>query len=44
MKKEAPSPDAYLLANVSGKVIKIVLGMTKIVDEKVWGSKNQKWI
>lgn len=35
----SPAPDAYLQKEVSKKVVRIILGMCKIVDEQVWGNK-----
>ncbi len=36
----APIPEAYAQRNVSSKVLRIVVGMAKIVDKKVWGDKK----
>ncbi|MDF1852108.1 MAG: UDP-N-acetylglucosamine 2-epimerase (non-hydrolyzing) [Verrucomicrobiales bacterium] len=36
---ESPVPDAYTPRRVANKVARIVVGMTKIVDERVWGKK-----
>lgn len=38
--KIAPMPEAYTPLNVSSKVIRIVVGMAKIIDKKVWGEKK----
>jgi UDP-N-acetylglucosamine 2-epimerase len=38
--KTAPMPEAYRPLNVSSKVVRIVVGMAKIVDKKVWGEKK----
>lgn len=40
----SPMPEAYAPLNVSGKVVRIVLGMTKILDEKVWGDPDKKFV
>ena len=42
--RRSPMPEAYAPLDVSGKVARIVLGMTKIVDELVWGDPNRKWV
>ncbi|MDO8496962.1 MAG: UDP-N-acetylglucosamine 2-epimerase (non-hydrolyzing) [bacterium] len=36
----APMPEAYAQMNVSSKILRIVVGMAKIVDKKVWGDKK----
>lgn len=36
----APMPEAYAQLNVSSKILRIVVGMAKIVDKKVWGYKK----
>jgi len=38
--KTAPMPEAYTPLNVSSKIVRIVVGMAKIVDKKVWGEKK----
>ncbi len=38
--KIAPMPEAYAQQNVSSKVVRIVVGMAKIIDKKVWGAKK----
>lgn len=38
--KIAPMPEAYTPLNVSSKVVRIVVGMAKIIDKKVWGEKK----
>ena len=38
--KIAPMPEAYAALNVSSKIVRIVVGMAKIVDKKVWGEKK----
>lgn len=40
----SPMPEAYAPLNVSGKVVRIILGMTKILDEKVWGDPDKKFV
>jgi UDP-N-acetylglucosamine 2-epimerase (non-hydrolysing) len=40
----SPLPEAYTPENVSGKVVRIVLGMAKLVDEKVWGDPEKKFV
>lgn len=43
-RKRAPAPEAYRQANVSQKVARIVLGMTRVVDERAWGPKDRKFV
>lgn len=38
--KVSPMPFEYTPKNVSSKVVRIVVGMTKIVDKRVWGDKK----
>src|SRR3989344_1341573 len=38
--KVAPMPESYAVLNVSSKIVRIVVGMAKIVDKKVWGEKK----
>ena len=38
--KIAPMPEAYTPLNVSSKIVRIVVGMAKVVDKKVWGDKK----
>jgi UDP-N-acetylglucosamine 2-epimerase (non-hydrolysing) len=39
----SPIPDAYSPQNVSGKIVRIILGMAKLIDEKVWGPAELKF-
>ena len=39
----SPIPDAYSPQNVSGKIVRIILGMAKLLDEKVWGPPELKF-
>jgi UDP-N-acetylglucosamine 2-epimerase (non-hydrolysing) len=39
-----PMPEAYAARDVSTKVLKIILGMSKLVDEWVWGDPEKKYI
>ena len=41
--RRSPMPEAYAPLDVSGKVARIVLGMTKLVDELVWGDPDKKF-
>lgn len=41
---KSPMPVEYTPLNVSSKVVKIILGMTKLVDEKVWGDPDNKYV
>ena len=36
----SPMPEAYAVRNVSSKIVRIVIGMAKIVDKQVWGDKK----
>jgi len=38
--KESPMPVEYQPTNVSSKVLRIVVGMSEVVNEKVWGGKK----
>jgi UDP-N-acetylglucosamine 2-epimerase len=40
----SPMPVEYTPRNVSSKVVRIILGMTKIVDERVWGDPDKKYV
>lgn len=40
----SPMPDEYSPLNVSGKVVRIILGMTKVIDERVWGDPEKKFV
>lgn len=40
----SPAPEAYRQAEVSKKVARIVLGMTRVVDERVWGPADLKFV
>jgi UDP-N-acetylglucosamine 2-epimerase (non-hydrolysing) len=40
----SPMPSAYAPLNVSSKVSRIILGMTRIIDEQVWGDPDKKFI
>lgn len=42
--RRSPMPEAYTPLDVSGKVARIVLGMTKVVDELVWGDPDKKFV
>ncbi len=40
----SPAPDAYLQKEVSKKVVRIILGMTRLMDEQIWGPKLNKFV
>ncbi len=40
----SPAPEAYLQREVAKKVVRIILGMTRVVDEQVWGPANKKFV
>ena len=42
--KISPMPKEYEPLNVSGKVVRIILGMTKVMDERVWGDPEKKYV
>jgi UDP-N-acetylglucosamine 2-epimerase (non-hydrolysing) len=41
--KASPPPDHYTQEEVAKKIVRLVLGLAKIVDEQVWGPKNSKF-
>ena len=41
--EKSPMPTEYLPLNVSSKVVRIILGMNKVVDELVWGDPDKKY-
>ena len=41
--EKSPMPAEYLPLNVSSKVVRIILGMNKVVDELVWGDPDKKY-
>lgn len=41
---KSPMPVEYSHRNVSSKIVRIILGMTKIIDERVWGDPDKKYI
>ena len=40
----SPMPTEYMPLNVSAKIVRIILGMTKVVDERVWGDPSRKYV
>ena len=42
--RRSPMPEAYAPLDVSGKVARIVVGMTKLVDQLVWGDPAKKFV
>lgn len=40
----SPAPDHYVQKEVSKKVVRIILGMTRIIDEQVWGPTENKFV
>lgn len=40
----SPMPAEYAPRNVSSKVARIILGMTKVLDERVWGDPDKKYV
>ncbi len=42
--ERAPMPEAYRPLNVSSKVARIVLGMAKVIDQRVWGDPDRKHV
>ncbi len=40
----SPAPEAYLQREVSKKVARIILGMSRVVDEQVWGPADKKFV
>ncbi len=41
---KSPAPEAYRQREVSKKVVRIILGMTRVIDEQVWGRSENKFI
>ena len=41
---ESPMPLEYTPLNVSSKVVRIILGMNKVIDEKTWGDPDKKHV
>ena len=41
---KSPMPTEYTPLNVSSKVVRIILGMNKVIDELVWGDPDKKYI
>ncbi|MCX5633509.1 MAG: UDP-N-acetylglucosamine 2-epimerase (non-hydrolyzing) [Phycisphaerae bacterium] len=41
---ESPMPVEYTPLNVSSKVVRIILGMNKVIDERTWGDPNKKHV
>lgn len=42
--KISPMPQEYMPLNVSSKVARIILGMNKVIDERVWGDPDKKYV
>jgi UDP-N-acetylglucosamine 2-epimerase (non-hydrolysing) len=42
--EESPMPAEYTPLNVSSKIVRIILGMNKVIDEKTWGDPNKKHV
>jgi len=40
----SPMPVEYSPLNVSSKVVRIILGMNKVIDELVWGDPDKKYV
>ena len=40
----SPAPEAYLQREVSKKIVRIILGMRRVIDEQVWGPKDNKFV
>lgn len=41
---QSPAPEAYLQREVSKKIVRIILGMGRVVDEQVWGATGNKFV
>lgn len=41
---KSPAPEAYTQSEVSKKVVRIILGLTRVVDQHVWGPPNSKFV
>ena len=42
--KLSPAPEAYTQREVSKKIVRIVLGMGRVIDEQVWGPADKKFV
>ena len=42
--EKSPVPFEYTPLNVSSKIVRIILGMTKVIDERVWGDPDKKFV
>ncbi|MFH1370580.1 MAG: UDP-N-acetylglucosamine 2-epimerase (non-hydrolyzing) [Planctomycetota bacterium] len=42
--EDSPMPTEYTPLNVSSKVVRIILGMNKVIDERTWGDPNKKHV
>tara|TARA_E500000331_G_scaffold82519_2_gene78319 strand:+ start:26392 stop:27531 length:1140 start_codon:yes stop_codon:yes gene_type:complete len=40
----SPAPEAYLQQEVSKKIVRIIIGMGRVIDEQVWGAKDNKFV
>lgn len=40
----SPMPLEYQPQNVSSKIVRLILGMTKVIDERVWGDPDKKYV
>ena len=38
------APEAYTQREVSKKIVRIVLGMGRVIDEQVWGPADKKFV
>lgn len=43
-RERSPAPEAYRQAEVSKKVVRIILGTARVVDERSWGPADKKFI
>ena len=41
---ESPMPLEYTPLNVSSKIVRIILGMNKVIDERTWGDPDKKHV
>jgi len=41
---KSPMPDAYTALNVSSKIVRIIVGMTEVIRQRVWGTSIREEI
>ena len=41
---KSPMPIEYSARSVSSKIVRIIVGMTKVIDEMIWGDPEKKYV